>query len=69
MVIMPGCFTRGVMIEHDEAGKILRTLNIHTDITYLKQEGIPVLSFLGMEGEPSYLDVASKNILLKAKKI
>ena len=58
---------QGVMIEHDEAGKILRTLNIHTDITYLKQEGIPVLSFLGMEGEPSYLDVASKNIFIESK--
>lgn len=58
---------QGIMIEHDESGKILRTLNIHTDITYLKQEGMPVLSFIGMDGEPSYLDVATKNIFIESK--
>jgi DNA-binding CsgD family transcriptional regulator len=58
---------QGVMIEHDKHGKILRTLNLHTDITHLKQQGKPVLSFIGMDGEPSYLDVAAKNIFIESK--
>ena len=49
---------QGILLEHDDKGKFLRTLSVHTDITYLKQEGVPVLSFIGMEGEPSYRDVA-----------
>ena len=38
-----------------------------SDITYLKQEGKPVLSFIGMNGEVSYLDVESKNIFVENK--
>lgn len=45
-------------IEPDHQGIAARTLCLHTDITYLKKEGRPVLSFIGMEGEPSYIDVA-----------
>jgi DNA-binding CsgD family transcriptional regulator len=58
---------QGILLEHDERGRFLRTLSIHTDITYLKQEGIPVLSFIGMDGEPSYRDVASNNIFIESK--
>jgi DNA-binding CsgD family transcriptional regulator len=58
---------QGVLLEHDQNGRFLRTLSVHSDITYLKQEGKPVLSFLGMDGEPSYFDVASKNIFIESK--
>ncbi len=58
---------QGILLEHDEHGGFLRTLSVHTDITYLKQEGKPVLSFIGMDGEPSYLDVASQNIFIENK--
>lgn len=58
---------QGVMIEHDESGRILRTLGVHTDISHLKQEGRPVLSFIGMDGEPSYLDVGARNIFIESK--
>lgn len=58
---------QGILLEHDENGRILRSLGVHTDITYLKQEGKPVLSFIGMDGEPSYLDVGSKNIFIESK--
>ena len=57
---------QGVLLEHDENGTFLRSLSVHTDITYLKQEGKPVLSFIGMDGEPSYLDVGSKNNFIKS---
>lgn len=34
-----------------------KTLNIMTQISHLKQEGKPSLSYIGMEGEPSFYDV------------
>ena len=58
---------QGILLEHDEKGRFLRTLNVHTDITYLKQEGTPVLSFIGMDGEPSYYDVALSNVYIASK--
>lgn len=34
-----------------------RTLCVFTDISYLKMHGTPQLSFIGMEGEPSFYNV------------
>jgi hypothetical protein len=36
---------------------VLRTFGVHADITATKKEGLPVLSFIGLNGEPSYHDV------------
>jgi DNA-binding CsgD family transcriptional regulator len=36
-----------------------RTLCVFTDITYLKMHGKPQLSFIGLEGEPSFYNVES----------
>ncbi len=58
---------QGIMLEHDDKGRILRTLGVHTDITYLKQEGKPILSIIGMNGEPSYPDLISNNVFVEAK--
>jgi DNA-binding CsgD family transcriptional regulator len=58
---------QGILLEHDDQGRFLRTLSVHTDISYLKQEGKPVLSFIGMDGEPSFSDVASNNIFIETK--
>ncbi|MEO6358261.1 MAG: LuxR C-terminal-related transcriptional regulator [Ferruginibacter sp.] len=52
---------QGLMLEHDENGGILRTLGVHTDITYLKQDGKPTLSFVGLDGEPSFVDAVLQN--------
>jgi DNA-binding CsgD family transcriptional regulator len=46
-----------ITIEHDEKGALLRTLVMHTDISHLKMEGKPVFSIIGLEGEPSYIDI------------
>lgn len=35
-----------------------RTLNVFTDISFLKPHGEPRLSFIGLEGEPSFYNVA-----------
>ncbi|WP_210466269.1 LuxR C-terminal-related transcriptional regulator [Rufibacter roseolus] len=49
-------------IQVDASGGVLRTLGVHTDISHLKKEGIPVLSYIGLQGEPSYINVHAKNI-------
>jgi len=58
---------QGILLEHDKQGRFLRTLSVHSDITYLKHEGKPVLSFIGMDGEPSYTDVVSQNVFIESK--
>ncbi|RYF88192.1 MAG: hypothetical protein EOO03_08965, partial [Chitinophagaceae bacterium] len=49
-----------VTIQFDEFKGIVRTFGVHTDITHLKKEGVPTLSFIGMQGQPSYADVSVK---------
>ncbi|MDN3657471.1 LuxR C-terminal-related transcriptional regulator [Ferruginibacter paludis] len=58
---------QGLMLEHDENGGILRTLAVHTDITYLKQDGKPTLSFIGLDGEPSFVDVGLQNKFIERR--
>ena len=58
---------QGILMEHDQRGRFLRTLSMLTDISYLKQEGKPVLSFIGMNGEVSYWDAASKNLFIESE--
>lgn len=42
---------------------------IHTDITNLKKEHKPTLSFVGMDGEPSYHNVDAENIFKPTKHV
>jgi DNA-binding CsgD family transcriptional regulator len=63
-------------IQSDDTGAVIRTLGVHTDITELKREGLPKLSFIGLEGEPSYHDVKpnqfftnEKSLLTKREKV
>jgi len=53
-----------IAIIPDDEGMTIQSLCVHTDITYLKPEGRPILSFIGMEGLPSYVDVAKQPELL-----
>lgn len=64
-----------VTIQSDEEGAVLRTFVVHTDISHLKESNKMVLSFIGMDGEPSYIDVEpirklnpSKEILTRREK-
>jgi DNA-binding CsgD family transcriptional regulator len=57
------------VIQHDENAGIIRTLGVHTDITHLKPEGKPVLSYIGMDGEPSYLNIDVKNAFVKSEQM
>ncbi|NOT76447.1 MAG: PAS domain-containing protein [Cyclobacteriaceae bacterium] len=57
-----------VTVQYDENnGGILRTLGIHTDITHLKKDGEPLLSLIGLEDEPSYINVDVKKIFSPAR--
>ena len=44
-------------IQSDENGAVLRVLGVHTDITNLKKENGSTLSFIGLDGLPSYINV------------
>src|SRR5690606_34114677 len=44
-------------IQSDEEGAVLRTFVIFTDISHLKQSNKMILSIIGLEGEPSYIDL------------
>lgn len=64
-----------VTIQSDDEGAVLRTFVVHTDISHLKSDQRMVLSFIGLEGEPSYIDVEpiqkfspSKPIFTKSEK-
>ena len=56
-----------ITIETDDKGAIVKTMGIHSDITDLKNEGPPVLSFIGLDGEPTFenIQVESKFSFLK----
>lgn len=56
---------QALVTNHDEEGKIGRMFCLHSDISYLKQEGRPILSFIGLEGEPSYLDIGAAGSEIK----
>lgn len=58
-----------IIIQHDGNGNLFRSLGVHTDITYLKPEGNPILSFIGLEDEPSYIDVNVENVFEPTKEI
>ena len=47
----------------------VRTLVIFTDLTHLNITGIPKLSFIGMEGAPSYYNVHQQDEFLKSLNI
>ena len=51
-----------ITIQYNETGGILKTFGVHTDISDLKMEGDPVLSFIGLNGEPSFIDVDIKKV-------
>ncbi len=57
------------VIQSDDDGAVLRTFVIFTDITDLKQSNKMVLSIMGLEGEPSYIDIQPVQALVPHKSI
>ncbi|MBL0739466.1 PAS domain-containing protein [Flavobacterium sp. GN10] len=56
-------------IQTTSEGRPLRVLDIHTDITNLKSTGKPILSFIGLDDEPSFIDVKLRTIYKPSKEI
>ena len=50
---------QAVQIDYDEQN-YYRTLSLDTDITHIKQEGLPCFSLIGLYGEPSYYNIQDK---------
>lgn len=44
-------------IQTDDQGSIIRTFCVYTDISYLKIDGYLNVSFVGVDGEPSYYNI------------
>jgi len=51
-----------ITIDHTKEGGVVKTLGVHTDISHLKMQGDPVLSFIGHHGQPSYIDVKVEQV-------
>lgn len=47
---------QAVQIDYDREN-FYRTLGIDTDISHIKQEGLPTFSIIGLDGEPSYYNI------------
>lgn len=56
-------------IEVTDEGDIIRALIIHTDITEIKKSNKTVLSFIGLEGEPSFVDVKPNEIFSPSEEL
>ncbi|MES2455506.1 MAG: LuxR C-terminal-related transcriptional regulator [Bacteroidota bacterium] len=54
---------QSITIQSDDKGAVIRVLGVHTDISQLKKNGHPTLSFIGLDGQPSYYDVAAGKFL------
>lgn len=53
---------QAVQIDYDESN-FYRTLDLDTDISHIKPEGIPTFSIIGLDGEPSYYNITETNTL------
>ncbi|MDD3005155.1 LuxR C-terminal-related transcriptional regulator [Flavobacterium sp.] len=59
-----------VTIQTNELGAVIRVIGVQTDITHLKTNNEPSgLSFLGLDGEPSYYNVPTDTIFTQTKEI
>jgi len=53
-----------IVIDHKKDGSLIRTFGVHTDISYLKPEGVPIFSIIGLNGAPSYHNINAKKIFV-----
>ena len=56
-----------VTLQTTENGGVNKSFGIHTDISDIKTEGIPSLSIIGMDGEPSYLNIEVEKVFVPTK--
>ncbi|MBF0694652.1 MAG: PAS domain-containing protein [Flavobacterium sp.] len=56
-------------VRFNAAENVLTTFGVHTDITSLKQSCKTSLSFIGLDGEPSYIDYQAEQTYKPSKQI
>lgn len=59
-----------VVMQYDEENNnVALTMGVHTDVSHLKKSNVSILSFIGLEGEPSYVDVRAKEVYKVAREV
>lgn len=58
---------QAILIHYDEYKNFYRSLALHTNISHIKKSGTPCLSFIGLEEEPSYINVEAPNTITTAQ--
>jgi len=58
-----------ITMQTTENGGIVKSFGIHTDISELKFDGTPSLSIIGMDGEPSYLNIEVEKMFEPTKSL
>lgn len=58
-----------VTLKYDQNNNLLYTFGVHTDISHLKKNNESILSFIGLEGEPSFIDVKPKELYKESGEI
>ncbi|RZK09766.1 MAG: LuxR family transcriptional regulator [Flavobacterium sp.] len=58
-----------IPIEITDDGTITQLLNLDTDISYLEPHTMPTLSFIGLENQPSFLEISQDKSLEASKSI
>ncbi|MEI6751995.1 MAG: LuxR C-terminal-related transcriptional regulator [Paludibacter sp.] len=58
-----------VTLETTETGGVNKSLGIHTDISDIKPEGTPSMSIIGINGEPSYLNIEVEKVFIPTKSL
>lgn len=53
---------QSILINYDDQKNFYKTLVVHTNINHIKQTGKPSLSFIGIDGEPSYIDIKAPEL-------
>ncbi|MDD3772745.1 MAG: LuxR C-terminal-related transcriptional regulator [Weeksellaceae bacterium] len=58
---------QSITVQSTPEGEIIRNLVVYTDISHLKTNTKISLSFIGLDGEPSYFDVKTKGKYIQAE--
>lgn len=58
---------QAILIHYDEHKNFYRSLALHTDISHIKKSGTPCLSFIGLEEEPSYINIETPTTIKTAQ--
>ncbi|MFP5042617.1 LuxR C-terminal-related transcriptional regulator [Parasediminibacterium sp. JCM 36343] len=56
---------QAVQVEYDQ-NNFYRTFDLQTDISHIKQEGLPTFSIIGLDGEPSYYNISNTEEFTKS---